>query len=487
MRSLFVKIFLWFWAAMILVAGAAVLALHAYLNAEENVTRTRAMAFKNPAAAAAVEVLEQDGPDALHQYLERWNRHSGMRQYLFDDKGKELTGEPLPPEVVELAAHPPDAGTETLRRTDECMFVASRIAGPTGKSYVFVAAMPNRPPQNAGPFPFGGPLGALLTQPRILVLILAAVVLMSGVVCYGLARHLTGPLRTLQTSARQLADGDLTVRVGAAVHNRHDEMGDLGRDFDFMAERIESLVSAQRRLLRDLSHEFRSPLARLHVALGLARQRTGSEVDSALDRIEVEAHRLNELIGQLLELARLEGSGPVAPRSTIALDAMMHDIVADADFEARGCGREVHLLGCTPCAVTGVPDLLRSAIENVVRNAIRYTPEDKPVEIDLHRDERDGSATAVVRVRDHGPGVPADSLTEIFRPFYRVGDDRNRQTGGAGLGLAIAQQAMRVHGGAIAAANAPGGGLVVELRLPVIAADGSPSPPAASGEAPPPS
>jgi len=312
----------------------------------------------------------------------------------------------------------------------------------------------------------GGPLRFLLSQPRILVLILAAVVLMSGIVCYGLARYLTRPLQRLGVSARQLADGNLAVRVGVAVQNRRDEIGDLGRDFDFMAVRIESLVSSQRRLLRDMSHELRSPLARLNVAVGLVRQRTGPETGSVLDRIELEAQRLNDLIGQLLTFTRLEGNLHAEKQTTIDLAAVLRDVVVDAEFEAQSCKRQVRLLLCEECSVTGTTDLLRSAIENVVRNGIHYAPEGSEIEITLRSEQRNGEPLAVIRIRDHGPGVPESSIDDIFRPFYRVGDDRDRHTGGVGLGLAIAQQAVRLHGGTIAAANAPDGGLVVEICLP---------------------
>jgi two-component system sensor histidine kinase CpxA len=289
---------------------------------------------------------------------------------------------------------------------------------------------------------------------------------MAGIVCYGLARHLIRPIRTLRTSTRRLADGDLTVRVGAAVQKRHDELGDLGRDFDYMAERIDSLVSAQRKLLRDMSHELRSPLARLRVALELARRQTGPEVSGILGRIERETRRLDELIGALLTVARLEGGEIRSERMRIDLAALVHEIVADADFEARSRGRRVSLLRGDACTVVGTVEFLRSAIENVVRNAIRYTTEGTQVEVAVTRQERDGESRAVICVRDHGPGVREDSLQDIFRPFYRVDDDRDRQTGGTGLGLAIAQQAVRLHEGTISAENAQGGGLLVELTLP---------------------
>jgi len=221
--------------------------------------------------------------------------------------------------------------------------------------------------------------------------------------------------------------------------------------------------------LRDMSHELRSPLARLNVAVGLLRQRTGSELSGVLDRIEREGQRLNDLIGQLLTLARLEGGMKAKEETQIDLGGLVHEIVADAEFEAQSCMRQVHLLSCDECTITGAPELLRSAIENIIRNGIRYTPESSAVEVSLLCEQRDGKPHAMVRFRDHGPGVPEDLINDIFRPFYRVADDRDRQTGGVGLGLAIAQQAVRLHGGTIVATNAPDGGFVVEIDLPATA------------------
>jgi two-component system sensor histidine kinase CpxA len=490
MRSLFIKIFLWFWLAMILVAGAAVVSLNLYLNTDREGIRILPMNFRDPAANMAIAALEEGGPAALQQHFERWGRDSGFRGFVFDDRGMEVSGQDPPPEVVELAQRAQETGKAAVRHSTENLFIASSISGNNGKNYIFVSSLPNRPPgadrppfpmggglgkgpprpapdEGRPPFPMGGPLGFLLSQPRILILILAAVVLMSGIVCYGLARYLAGPLARLRASARQLADGNLAVRVGVAVQNRRDEMGDLGRDFDYMAERIESLVLSQRRLLRDMSHELRSPLARLNVALGLVRQRTGPEISGTLDRIELEAQRLNDLIGQLLTLTRLEAGMKAEEDTAIDLATVLRDVVADAEFEAESCKRQVRLLACDECTITGTPELLRSAIENIVRNGIRYTPEDSDIEISLHREQHDGQQRAVIRVRDHGPGVPEDSINDIFRPFYRVGDDRDRNTGGVGLGLAIAQQAVRLHSGTISAANAPDGGLVVEVSLPL--------------------
>jgi two-component system sensor histidine kinase CpxA len=261
--------------------------------------------------------------------------------------------------------------------------------------------------------------------------------------------------------ARELASGDLQTRVGPALGSRRDELAELGRDFDAMAARIEALVTAQQRLLGDISHELRSPLARLGVALDLARRRGGRDIGDLLGRIELESERLDELIGELLELNRLESGDEIA-REPIDLAALVEEIAADADFEAQADDRSVRVVSTEACEVAGDRNLLRRAIENVARNAVRYTPEETTVEVALGCDERD----AVVRVRDFGPGVSDEELPNLFRPFYRVAGARERDTGGAGLGLAITERAVAIHGGSVAASNASGGGLTVEIRLP---------------------
>jgi two-component system sensor histidine kinase CpxA len=254
------------------------------------------------------------------------------------------------------------------------------------------------------------------------------------------------------------------------------------RDFDRMAERIEGLVDSQSRLLKDVSHELRSPLARLSVALGLARQRATSEVapelapelESALNRIELEADRLNQLIQRLLTISRLESGSDGMRKTTLSLRELVEQVAHDAEYETRGRGCQV-TTGNTADAtaradaflVEADPDLLRSAVENVVRNATRYTAEGTTVEVRLERQQTaHGEEEIIVRVLDCGPGVPEEALPKIFEPFYRLDDARNRQTGGAGLGLSIADRAIRLHGGQLRASNRKEGGLEVEIRIP---------------------
>lgn len=298
---------------------------------------------------------------------------------------------------------------------------------------------------------------------------LALVSIVSALISYFLARYLTAPTTILRRAAHRLASGDLAARVGPQMGRRRDELTDLGRDFDLMAARIEDLIRAQRHLLADISHELRSPLARLNVAVDLAMLDADDSMRAFLGRIERESGRLNALVGQLLTLSKLESGAAETPGEAVDLAKLVAEIVADANFEAHGQNRGVSLIWSQPCHVTGHANLLHSAIENVTRNALRFTPEGTEVEIELHTVRRNGGDAACVAVRDFGPGVPPEALDQLFRPFYRVEDARERSSGGVGLGLSIASRAAQFHGGEITAANAPSGGLVVEIFLPLAA------------------
>jgi len=279
---------------------------------------------------------------------------------------------------------------------------------------------------------------------------LVIVLIVGGFVCVLLARHFASPLERLSVAANAVADGRLDTRAGPRLAARRDEIGALARDFDRMAARIEALVAAERRTLADASHELRSPLARLNVALTLARRQPQS--DQYLDRIEREAERLDRMISELLTLARID-SGAESAGEQFDLAALVEEIVADGDFEAHANGRRVRLLYDGACEVNGNRELLRSAIENVVRNAVRHTA--TAVDVELRCD----AEHARLCVRDDGPGLDPEVLAEIFRPFHRL------DAQGTGLGLAIADRIIRLHHGTIAATNS-GGGLVVVIDLP---------------------
>ncbi len=457
MRSLFLRIFLWFWLAMAAVV-AVMVALSPYW------TRS------HPAIAewerAAMERIEHRlGVAAEHLAAGRGSMRGGPPRgrgrwhpppvTVVADDGRVLDGPP-PEGLLAIVVEEALRTGEVTSRREGLHFAVARPAVTADGAPAVVAMMagtPHRPPR---------PLEMLSARDHLLQL--AAVVVVVGVLCWWLSRWLTSPMRSLRVAARSLAEGDLAVRTDPRVARRGDEIGQLARDFDTMAARLEHQVEAQKQLLRDVSHELRSPLARLVVALELARARAGDGARGHLDRVELEAGRLDELIGRLLALVRLEAAEHGAEAAPLDLAALVRDVAADADFEARADGRSV--MAETPDVLPyhGVAELLRSALENVVRNAVRFTHRGTTVEVRLVTD----GASAVVTVADRGPGVSADALGSIFEPFSRVEDARERGAGGAGLGLAIAARAVRLHGGSITARNREGGGLVVEIRVPVV-------------------
>ena len=456
MRSLFLKIFLWFWLAMILVGSVFVLS-EVWDQSHYQVTHRRAVlsSLVRLYGEHAVERWEEDAAPGLHEYYDRLQNTADMQAVLFDAQGAELSGRPQPSGAAALAARVLQSAEFEVHYPPAGPLAAMRIRGSDGRTYVIVAQL------------LRGPLGDLLARPVTWVWRLGAVILLGGIVCWGLARYLTAPIRRLRAATRQLARGDLSVRVAVQPAPRRDELGELSRDFDFMAARLEGLLMGQRRLLRDISHELRSPLARLSVALELARQNAAPGAAAALDRIEREGERLNELVTQLLTLARLESGARGLEPMALALEDLVREIAADAEFEAGGVGRRVCVVRCDECSTRGIPGLLRSAIENVVRNAVRHTANDTAVEIALTAStDRVSGPRAVIEVRDYGPGVPEPDLREIFKPFYRVGDARERETGGTGLGLAITARAVDLHGGTVSARNALRGGLIVRIELP---------------------
>src|SRR5712671_3642849 len=457
MKSLFLKIFLSFWLAQALFVVLAVVVTLVF--------RPRMSSWEALLASAlneSVNAYEQRGSDGLREYLENLERTQHVRAFLFNEDKEEVSRRGAPEWAVRVAGGGPRTPHEGyFFPAPPPVLRDSRASSDGLHRYTLILSPP------PGPRLFLGPRG--LPVPGLFIAVIS-----SGLVCYLLAWFLTMPVVRLRAATRQLAAGDLTARAGAPNVRRRDEVAGLMRDFDAMAERLENLVNAQSRLLNDISHELRSPLARLNVALGLARQRANSESAAMLDRIELEAGRLNELIGRLLTLARMEDGEQRVPSTPVLLNDVVLSVAEDAEFEAQA--RHCHVRSEIPAGrwdVRGDASLLHSAIENVVRNAIRYTREGSTVEIRLEKTV--AGSEAVVRVSDWGHGVPSDALEKLFQPFYRLDDARGRQTGGVGLGLAITERAVRFHGGGVAASNRAEGGLEVELRLPLAAATAAPA------------
>jgi signal transduction histidine kinase len=449
MRSLFLKIFLWFWLTVVLVGLALVITWN--LQPEVVVSRWRAMVGEATElyAQSCAEEIDRYGLAALNNYLQRLESTTNIHASVFDENGNLVTGKPSET-ARELEMHAAQTGQAEFRVSPTTAWSARRALGPSGRSYVFVAEFPR------------GPFAAFRPSTRMQVARWIVAIVVSGFICYLLTKYLTAPMLRLRTAARQIAAGNLSARAGPDMERRRDELGELVADFNRMADRIESLVVSQKQLISDISHELRSPLARLTVALGLARQRSGPDAASSLDRIERESERVNEMIGKLLTLARLDTASVSPEKTEVNLPELLQEVVDDAQFEAQQRDCTVELKTDGECHVMGSPELLRSAIENVVRNAIRYNEPGRSIDVSLSCEV--GRAT--VKVRDHGPGVPNSELDNLFRPFYRLANARERSTGGAGLGLAITMRAVRLHGGTVEARNALTGGLEIVIQLP---------------------
>ena len=449
MKSLQTRIFLSFWAVMVLlVVGSVGFTWIVVAERMGEVPRLSGVLMHR-----AAEALASGGETGLIEWLHT-EREGGenLRVLVVGPDGRELLGRSLPVTVEHLLRRP-DGGAGVAPLPPGYRVVPSRalpqLVGPDGRAYG-VLVQPRRH--------FAGPFGLLL-EARYAVLLLALVI--TFVASRLLARSITRPVRALGAATRRIAEGRLEQRVDPSVTRRPDELGTLARDFDVMAERLRALLAARQQLLRDVSHELRSPLARMRVAVGLVRH-DGGEASPELERIETEIERLDRLIGQVLQLARLDAHSE-DPEENVDLLAVIEDIVRDAEFEGRPRDVAVRVTEAPESAVVrGHATWLASAIENVVRNAVRYSEPATAVDVALEV----SSSDVVVRVADRGPGVPQTELERIFEPFHRVAESRGRDSGGDGIGLAIVARVLELHGGRATAALRPGGGLVVSLRLP---------------------
>ena len=415
----------------------------------------------------AVDKYENGGPVELHKYLSDIEKRKKVQVYLFDPSGQQIgndADEQAPSDVLYLADQTARSFSGNFQISTFRVMATVQILSPTRRGfYVFCGAVSRNQ------------LSATRTASSTRLVQLAIIGLVTGMFCYGLARYLAAPVGKIRSAAQRLAQGDLSARVEPNHFPRgKDELTRLARDFDTMASRLEGLVTAQNRLLGDVSHELRTPLTRLNLALELARRGDEAKREAALNRIERESQRLDELIRELLTLSRLENGLPASKlNAPLDLAELAHEIAADADFEARGAGRGVRVqyLGAEQGVMTrGDGELLRRAIENLTRNALRHTANDSEVTIELgaHNGE------LILTVKDRGPGVPPEELEAIFRPFYRVEGARERAEAdrGTGLGLAIADRAVSAHGGHINARNREDGGLCVSIELPQMKENG---------------
>lgn len=461
-RTLFLKIFLWF---LVVLAILMVMAITSAIFTHQGINRTEARNTLSEAletySSGGVDILESGGREALRNYLGDLDRRTHVRIFFIPEgrvENFELKRfERLSKMTEDLLGNVMRTGKETFKYRRPFALMGRKVISSQGKTYVVLATLPV-----SHPFPPG-------EQGSQTLLRLFLVLLAGAGACYWLANHISVPVRTLRSAAIDLAGGNLSRRVDPELLKRKDELGELARSFESMAEKLEELVNSQKRLIRDISHELRSPLTRLNIALELTRKKTGPECEIHLNRIEKEVEELNFMITSLLDLSRFEADHGEMKIQQIDLSAMIGSIRDDADYEAGVKNCRVTWKNNHPVMIEGDPELLRRALENVIRNAVRYAPKGTPVEIYLTED-RISDMTSVGReisIRDHGPGVPEDELERIFQPFYRFGEARDRPSGGTGLGLAIAKRSILLHKGTIKASNHPDGGLEISIWLPL--------------------
>jgi signal transduction histidine kinase len=432
MRSTYTRILLWMFGTLLIsiIAFAAISwVMSRTIRRDDPMSRSLTLQLDMMRRA-----YESGGVESLVRQMEQVEEFFPGQRFLTDGSGRDLiTGEDRSDQI----RHAPRPGI-----FPRFLSPGQAIVYPSADfRYYYIIRTPWRP-------------SMWTVLPYFLWILLAIAVL-----AWVFTRNLVRPLRALRDTLDRFGKGDLSARTNS---RRRDEFGELSRTFDDMAARIETLLTAERRLLQDVSHELRTPLSRLGFAIELARR--APDRDASLDRIRKEVERLNQLVGQLLEVTRAEGDPGSRTLELFSLDGLLGEIAADAGWEAEL--RHVRILTRidTRLAVRGDRELLRRAIENVLRNAIRYAPESSTIRIHLDANEQG----AAIRVQDEGPGVAEENLHQIFQPFFREDSSRNGATGGLGLGLAIACRAIHLHHGKVRAANTKPG-LMVEIELPVAA------------------
>ena len=389
--------------------------------------------------------LQNDTKAELSQWIPRLERRSRLKILLIDENGEELFGRELVPGTREVLEKLAGFRRRTTHREGRLTLFGQEVYRQDyGKLTAVVASYP---PES--------PILKAITEYLWLRLLLAIII--SGLISYAVSRYLTRPLKQLQLASRKLASGDLDARI-AVPPKGGDETDELARDFNTMAEQLQEQMQAQKRLLRDVSHELRSPLARLRVALALAEKEPQQQA-AQLRRIERETERLDELISQLLAVPE----GKINLEDSLDLVGLLQELSDDASFEAQQENKSIHYrTELAEAVVKTRGDMLKKALENVIRNALTYSGTGTCVQIELEKNNCDFRIT----VTDQGPGIPDTDLERIFEPFYRVDDARQRETGGYGLGLSIASRSIKQHDGSITAENT-GDGLRLVIELPI--------------------
>ena len=440
-RSLYWKIFFFFWLTLLAAIFSVATLSEIIVNDRDQDQYQKVVKL----GIQAANIYEHHGIRALTDHLRRIDEEHDVKGFMLDAKHRPISRANLPKNWLEFTKPLTQnrLSTRNLRG-----FQPYQISSNSGHIYTFVAHRDNR-----GPYPAWFkhlPILQILTA-------LAIVALLTAFVTW----RITNPLRKLKQATDSFARGNLDTRLTKLVGCRKDEIGEVGLAFNHMAERISLLVSNQQRLFRDISHELRTPLARQQIALELLARKLPDTEHQSLHRIEREIGRMNQLIDQVLTLLRLEQNEHNPASETYDLSQLLCKLTQDAQFEAQSKD-QVDLNQPKQVQVSGQQELVSRAVENILRNALRYTPDDSRVflQVTEHKEH------VIIRIEDEGEGVPEESLKHLFEPFYRVEASRNQQSGGYGIGMAIAEQAVRAQGGTISASNRQEGGLCVEIYLP---------------------
>jgi two-component system sensor histidine kinase CpxA len=447
-RSLYAKIFGWFW--LTLTVGSVLVLLVTVFTGTQPLGRRWIHVTQDMYAHTAVDFYVSGGKPALERYLETLRNSSGIQGSLLDNEERDVLGGLVPTEAVGVLQRSVQTG-ESDFRLGMIWRAVTPVRYGQEQFYFVMVVRPSRGFVN-GTF-LRSVLGRLLLA-----------LLVAGLFCLALTRHIVAPVRALQTASLRLAAGDLRTRVMPTISPRDDELADTARAFDQMADHIQHLVQKRQSLLADISHELRSPLTRISVSLELMRR---GETD-VLEQMQTDLDRMNVMIGEILLLTRLDLQPSQANSVQVDVAAMLEQIAHDAEFEAQDEGKTVSVNIEKSFSISGDANLLRSCIENIVRNAVRYTAPHTAAEITARRCvDASNRMRCEILVRDHGPGVPEDALPFLFDPFYRVSESRDLREGGTGLGLSISQKIAELHQGTISATNRrDSAGLEVRLSLP---------------------
>jgi two-component system sensor histidine kinase CpxA len=430
---------------------------------------------REPTINRAAVALNSGGREGLTNWLrENQTPVPGRTIYIVDDRGQDLLGRELS-DPVRFFLYPrgwdnrgPDSGDDETRIRDGNdrrggQIMQPDFGGPRNRyeaRYTEVLVGPSSETYAILFWRSQVTLIDILNLPATRVGVVTLAIIMAALTALMLAKSLSSPIVRLQRATRGLAAGALETRVGKPIVERKDEVGTLARDFDTMADKIQALITDKETLLRDVSHELRSPLARIRVALALAERKADIAAQADLGRIEQETEKLDQLVGHILTLARLRSS-PLEQFVDVDLDQLLTEVVNNARFENPE-NKITCETGVVP-TIQGNSAELASAVENVLRNALLHSGPRAAVAVDLR--QRGGEIT--ITVSDNGPGVPEEQLERLFEPFYRVDPSRDHKTSGYGIGLAIASSVIKRHGGKIVAHNRPEGGLAVTFTLPV--------------------